>query len=78
MQYIGNGTPSTRISGVLWRKSRYSNPNGNCVELAQLPDSRIVIRDSRRPEGPALVHTRDELSEFISGLKSSSFKHSFE
>ncbi|MGI8312437.1 DUF397 domain-containing protein [Saccharopolyspora hattusasensis] len=34
-----------------WRKSSYSNVNGNCVELTTTLDE---IRDSKDPHGPTL------------------------
>ncbi|QIZ37504.1 DUF397 domain-containing protein [Saccharopolyspora sp. ASAGF58] len=34
-----------------WRKSSYSNVNGNCVELTTTLDA---IRDSKDPHGPTL------------------------
>lgn len=73
MQPIDNGTPSTRIEGVVWRKSRRSNPSGNCVELAALPGGGFAIRNSRHPEGPALVYTREEIAAFLGGAKDGDF-----
>jgi hypothetical protein len=70
---VANGTRSTRIAGARWRKSRHSNPNGNCVELAGLPGGEVAVRNSRHPEGPALVYTREEILAFLSGAKNGDF-----
>jgi len=52
-----------------WRKSRRSNPSGNCVELATLPDAKIAIRDSKDPAGPHLTFGRAELRALAVRLK---------
>lgn len=38
-----------------WRKSRASNPSGNCVEIAMVDTRRIAVRDSWHPDGGVLV-----------------------
>ncbi|MGH3776922.1 MAG: DUF397 domain-containing protein [Pseudonocardiaceae bacterium] len=58
---------------VSWQKSRYSNPCGSCVEVAQLADGRIAVRNSRHPGGPALVYPRAEMAAFIHGTKMGEF-----
>lgn len=68
-----NGISADELTGVTWQKSSYSNPNGNCVELAKLPDGGVAMRNSRDPHGPALVYTAAELSAFIAGSKSGEF-----
>jgi Domain of unknown function (DUF397) len=61
-------------SGSLnWRKSSASNPSGNCVELAELADGEIAVRNSRHPAGPILVYTRAEISAFILGARGGEF-----
>lgn len=34
-----------------WQKTKYSNLNGNCVELSR---PRGLVRDSKDPDGPRL------------------------
>ena len=73
MQHVSNGMSATLLRGVVWRKSHHSNPEGNCVELARLPDGSIAVRNSRHPAGPALVYTGAEMSAFVRGVKDGDF-----
>lgn len=70
-----NGIPATDLTGAVWQKSRYSNSQGNCVEMARLPDGEIAVRNSRHPDGPALVYTRAEVDALIKGVKDGEFDH---
>ena len=63
----------TEQPGVRWRKSTASNPTGNCVELAELPDGGIAVRNSRSPQGPVLVYTRAEIGAFLAGVRAGEF-----
>jgi hypothetical protein len=65
----------SHLSGLVWQKSRRSNPSGNCVEMAELPDGGIAIRNSRDPQGPVLVYSRAEIEAFIEGAKDGDFDH---
>ncbi|MEV6980397.1 DUF397 domain-containing protein [Sphaerisporangium sp. NPDC051017] len=79
MDEISNGMPASELTarleqaGVRWRKSAYSNPSGNCVELAPLPDGGVAVRNSRHPGGPALIYSRGEMAAFIQGAKRGDF-----
>lgn len=73
MQLINNNDVPSPLCGVTWRKSRRSNPSGNCVELAQLADGWIGVRNSRYPQGPALAYPRAEMAAFIDATKHGEF-----
>lgn len=68
-----NGVPAGQLAGITWRKSRFSNPEGECVELAGLPGGAVAVRNSRDPEGPALVYTHAEITAFLLGAKDGHF-----
>jgi hypothetical protein len=57
------------LRAAKWRKSRHSNPSGNCVEMASLPGEQVAVRDSHRPEEPALLFTRAAWERFVHGLR---------
>ncbi|HEX5596724.1 MAG TPA: DUF397 domain-containing protein [Micromonosporaceae bacterium] len=74
MQQPYNGMPVPQLPPLQWRKSRRSNPSGNCVELAQLPNGMgVAVRNSRYPDGPALIYTPEELAAFILGARDGDF-----
>jgi hypothetical protein len=68
-----NGVPAGSLEGARWRKSARSSAQGNCVELALLPEAGVAVRNSRDPEGPALVFTDAELEAFLGGVKDGEF-----
>ena len=68
-----NGVPAGELGSVRWRKSGRSSAQGNCVELAQLPGRGAAVRNSRDPEGPALLFTDAELEAFLGGVKDGDF-----
>ncbi len=53
-----------------WRKSSYSGGEGNCVEVAALPDGGRMVRDSKEPNGPVLCFTADTWKRFMDHIKS--------
>ncbi|MHB9860018.1 DUF397 domain-containing protein [Streptomyces sp. YIM S03343] len=70
-----NGMTATELSGVAWQKSRHSNSQGSCVEFARLPGGDVAVRNSRFPDGPALVYTRAEIEAMLLGIKDGEFDH---
>jgi hypothetical protein len=68
-----NGMPAGHVAKGAWRKSSQSNSQGQCVEFAALPDGSVAVRNSRYPQGPALVYTRAEISALIAGVKDGEF-----
>lgn len=67
--------PASELTGVTWQKSKHSNANGTCVEFTALQGGLVAVRNSRYPEGPALVYTRAEIESMIIGVKAGEFDH---
>ena len=67
--------PKNLDSGLKWVKSSLSFANGNCVEVASLPDGQIGVRNSRDAQGAVLRFTSDEWQAFIGGAHNGEFDH---
>ncbi|MFD0069088.1 DUF397 domain-containing protein [Streptomyces sp. NPDC059944] len=74
MRSVPNGVRASSLAAH-WIKSSHSNAEGNCVEVASLGDEGIAVRNSRDPEGPALVYTPAEVAAFLAGAKGGEFDH---
>jgi hypothetical protein len=68
-----DGRPAGRDSDSHWIKSSLSFSNGNCVEVASLPDGEIGVRDSKDPEGAVLRFTSSEWHAFLGGVRNGEF-----
>ncbi|HWU06659.1 DUF397 domain-containing protein [Streptomyces sp. NPDC102402] len=75
MHHVYNGMAATELRGVVWQKSRHSNSQGSCVEFAKLPGGNVAMRNSRHPDGPALVYTPAEIEALLLGVKDGEFDH---
>ena len=60
---------------VAWTKSARSNPNGECVEMAQLAGGQVAVRNSRFPDGPALVFPHSDIVALIRGIRDGELDH---
>ncbi|SUA81166.1 Domain of uncharacterised function (DUF397) [Nocardia otitidiscaviarum] len=64
---------SLDLSGASWFKSSYSQPSGECVEAAYLPDGGIGVRDSKNVPGPALVFGGAAWDAFTAAVRAGHF-----
>ena len=71
---VRNGVQASSLDAC-WKKSRHSNAEGNCVEVAALEGGGVALRNSRDPDGPALVYTPAEVAAFVAGAKGGEFDH---
>jgi hypothetical protein len=51
----------------------HSGQLGNCVETASLDSGEVSVRNSRYPNGPALIFSREEMAAFLASAKDGAF-----
>ncbi|MFJ7053089.1 DUF397 domain-containing protein [Streptomyces albidoflavus] len=56
---------------VTWWKSTYSDSAAQCVECGIVSPTTVAVRDSKHPQGPALLFSADALSAFVEGVVAS-------
>ncbi|MFJ8753534.1 DUF397 domain-containing protein [Streptomyces sp. NPDC102441] len=60
------------LTAAVWRKSSYSNGDGGaCLEIADAPGV-IPVRDSKLPNGPALLVPYRTWGTFVEAVKAGS------
>jgi len=58
------------LAGAMWRKSSYSDGGeDNCVEVADGFPGAVPVRDSKNPDGPALMIPAVAWDGFIRQVK---------
>ena len=75
MQDIYNGISAAHLDGAVWKKSERSNSQGACVELARLDSTTVAMRNSRDPQGTALIYPADAVRAMVGALRSGEFNY---
>jgi hypothetical protein len=53
-----------------WRKSTYSgNEGGSCIEVLDNHPAGVPVRDSKTPNGPALLFTSANWLSFVTAVR---------
>lgn len=55
--------------GAVWRKSRRSNGQAECVQVARNLPSIVAVRDSKDPDGTVLAFGREQWQAFAAKVK---------
>ncbi|MEU7257968.1 DUF397 domain-containing protein [Streptomyces rimosus] len=58
---------------VTWWKSTYSDTGAQCVECAIVDTGTVAVRDSKDPNGAALLFSRGPLSAFVAAVATGRF-----
>ncbi|MFF2653689.1 DUF397 domain-containing protein [Streptomyces sp. NPDC058045] len=61
-----------KLTGAAWFKSSHSDGAQGCIEVADLrpsPLAAVALRDSKVPDGPALVFPAGGWSSFVARVK---------
>ncbi|AZK92855.1 MULTISPECIES: DUF397 domain-containing protein [Streptomyces] len=57
------------LGASAWTKPWSGSNGGNCVEVKQLGNGYVAVRQSQDPDGPALIFTAQDIAEVVRGAK---------
>jgi hypothetical protein len=57
------------LTDAKWFKSSYSNNGGECVEVAPTFSDIVPVRDSKDPDGGALLFPAPAWHAFVAGVR---------
>ncbi|MFF1902724.1 DUF397 domain-containing protein [Kitasatospora sp. NPDC058218] len=61
------------LSCASWVKSSYSTNGGECLEVSASFPGAVPVRDSKDPEGPALVFPAKAWQSFLAAVRAGEF-----
>ncbi|MDH6133988.1 hypothetical protein P3T37_003387 [Kitasatospora sp. MAA4] len=61
------------LTAASWRKSTYSGNGGDCIEVADGFPGAVPVRDSKNPQGGALIFPTDAFAAFVARVKAGDF-----
>lgn len=61
------------LDRAAWRKSSHSAQAGQCIEVSDHLPGAVPVRDSKDPEGPALVFPTGAWASFVAAVRSGEF-----
>ncbi|MEV7774543.1 DUF397 domain-containing protein [Kitasatospora sp. NPDC086791] len=61
------------LTTASWVKSTYSQQGGDCLEVAPGFPGVMPVRDSKDPDGPALVFPAAAWESFVAAVRSGEF-----
>ncbi|GAA5104087.1 DUF397 domain-containing protein [Nocardia iowensis] len=67
-----NSGANVDLTGATWRKAGAGAGNDS-VEVAQLADGHVGLRDGKNPDGPVLIFTPAEWAAFTAGVHDGEF-----
>ncbi|MFE3881840.1 DUF397 domain-containing protein [Streptomyces lydicus] len=70
---VHNGMAAGSVPGAEWVKASVCDAKNSCVEVARVGENEVAMQNSRFPDGPALVFTRDEIVAFFGGVLKGDF-----
>jgi hypothetical protein len=65
MRHVGDASKLC----VAWWKSSRSDTGAQCVECGIVDDQSVAVRDSKNPNGPALLFSYAALSGLVSAVR---------
>ncbi|MET8702236.1 DUF397 domain-containing protein [Kitasatospora sp. NPDC004723] len=61
------------LSKAAWFKSSYSQNGGTCIEVAPNYPGVVPVRDSKDPQGPALIFPAESFAAFVDAVRAGVF-----
>ena len=60
---------NAELPQLTWFKSSKSSANGQCITCARLPSGGMAVKDSKNPDGPALLFPANKWQTFANEIK---------